>query len=352
MAITSTGYNGEVDYVAFSQWQLALGDEHGVEGSTDLRVTPVAGKERTVAVAPGAAYGWGVRDVSDAVVELQAPAPSGTALVWHTVAVRRDYAAQSTSLVLVQSAAGDGQALAAALDAQSVPGVVTLQGLATFSVRGGVTAVQAVVDHRRRTTKVRTSPTLSGLGRPGPGLVGMLDGEAWLWRAELVAGSWTWQRQRDPVQGSFGPTYVGGVLESLPASRTHRVGSAGHPSWRSWPFPTQFLGYVDVPNQNRPYRLVLDFNFVAGTGGTGSRFAYFARAGSADAPNLGESIIGGDAGPEADVPQTRRLVVATPTAQVFTGATRVYLVAERSGDTQGEVAIVQDLLRATPVYAD
>lgn len=350
MAITSTGYAGTVDDVAWSQLQPALGDEHGVEADTAWRVTAVAGKERTVAAALGAGYGWGVRDVSDAPVELQAPAPAGTATVWHTIAARRDYASRQTTFVRFTNTAADGQDLAAALAAQTVPGVVTYQGLATFSVRGGATAVQAVVDHRRRAVKLRTAPTLSGLGAPGPGLVGMLTGtgEGWLYRAQLVAGSWSWVRQRGPSAGAFGPTYVGGILESLPAAQQARLADGTpHPLWRSWSFETQFLGFVDVPDQGRSYRVVLDFNFYGGSPFTTTDFSYHVRT-SADADNLASMLA---AGPQAV--QGRQVLTATPTRQVFSGAQRFWLVAVRTrGANRGEVAIIQDELRATPVYAD
>jgi hypothetical protein len=363
VAITSTGYNGSVDDVALSAWQGVLGDEHGVEGENDWRVVPVTGKDRTVAVSFGAGFGWGVRDViTDAVVELQAPAPSGTALVVHTIAAKRDYAARTTTFVRFTNSAADGTDIAAAVEAQTVPGVVTYQGVATFAVRGGQTTVQSVTDHRRWTTKVRTAATLAGLGAPVLGRVGMLRGEpGWLWRPQLVGGTWTWVRQRAAVAGSAGPTYVGEITTALSPAVRRLANGQPNPDWRSFNFPSDqgVIGWVDVPDQGRAYRLLVDFAFVAGVAGASDDASPFwdfqVVAGSASAGPVVAAALGVGYYPYAAKPaQSRQLTRATPSPQVFTGAQRVFLVAYRrgGGSLAGEVAVVYDELRATPVYAD
>lgn len=105
MTITSVGYQGQI--MTDAEWGdvATHGAEYGVRGAGDFAVTQVATVERTVRVAPGRAWGKGVRDVSDSpITVLLNPLTSGSR--WDTVVLRRNRAATPRGVTTVQALVG------------------------------------------------------------------------------------------------------------------------------------------------------------------------------------------------------------------------------------------------------
>jgi len=147
VAITSVGYDGSVDEQDWANLARFLGKEPCTLGATGWQVTAVTGPDRTVRVAVGTGYGWGVKDDSDASVDLQLQTiTSGTR--WDTVVARRDWQPTpggGTTFVVVKGTST--KALAASL--LNNPGVQHDQPLALVQVTAGVSTPTAVIDLRK-----------------------------------------------------------------------------------------------------------------------------------------------------------------------------------------------------------
>jgi hypothetical protein len=146
MAITSIGYEGSVNEQQWGKLAPRLGVDASVgEG---LNATVLTTSDRTVRIAPGYATGWGVHDVSDANIDLQAPIV-GSGSRWDTVAIRRTWKVASvpgfTSLIVVQGTSA--KAIAAGLNNQ--PGVIADQPLYLIRSTAGQAQLQEIADIRQ-----------------------------------------------------------------------------------------------------------------------------------------------------------------------------------------------------------
>ncbi|MGQ7313367.1 hypothetical protein ACUOFU_16800 [Microbacterium arabinogalactanolyticum] len=139
--ITSTGFEGTVDYAEWSQLTSHMGAQYGVVGKDSFAVAAGTG-DRVLSVQPGTAAGQGILDESDAVESLVgAPVASGNR--WDLVALRRQWGAKASTLVLIQGGS------AASIPARSTtPGVEDDQPLALVRFSAGQTAAQEVIDLR------------------------------------------------------------------------------------------------------------------------------------------------------------------------------------------------------------
>lgn len=107
MTILSWGYDGPVQEGPWSLLASMFGSPYNVaDGLDQLRVTAVAGADRTISVAPGAASCYGVVASSDSAVQKQfATVSSGTR--WDMVVLRYDWTTNATSVEIVQGATDD-----------------------------------------------------------------------------------------------------------------------------------------------------------------------------------------------------------------------------------------------------
>lgn len=139
--ITSTGFEGTVDYAEWATLTSHMGAQYGVIEKDSFAVSAGSG-DRVVNVQPGTAAGQGILDVSDAVTPLVgAPVASGNR--WDLVALRRDWSTSTSTLVLIQGGSS------ASIPARSTtPGVEDDQPLALVRFAAGQTAVQEVIDLR------------------------------------------------------------------------------------------------------------------------------------------------------------------------------------------------------------
>lgn len=145
MAITSTGYDGEVAEGAWAAMLPLVGSSHyGVAGAGDWKVTAHATLDRGVNIAAGTGWGQGVRDVNSATVSLQgATIASGTR--WDMVVARRNWSGTggNTSFVMIT-----GTATKALPSRNQAPGGIDDQPLALVQFTAGQTAPSQIVDLR------------------------------------------------------------------------------------------------------------------------------------------------------------------------------------------------------------
>lgn len=139
--ITSTGFEGTVDYAEWSRLTSHMGAQYGAVGKDSFAVSAGTG-DRVLSVQPGTIAGQGILDVSDAVESLTgAPVASGNR--WDLVVLRRNWGTMSSMLVVIQG----GQT--ATLPARNTtPGVMDDQPLALVRFSAGQSVVQEIKDLR------------------------------------------------------------------------------------------------------------------------------------------------------------------------------------------------------------
>ncbi|MDF2992095.1 MAG: hypothetical protein K0S37_2609 [Microbacterium sp.] len=127
MAITSAGYEGTVNEPEWSDLlAMAGGRQYGVGGPGDWKVTPGVGADRQIQIAVGRGFGYGVRDLSDAVATLQLPAGER----WHLITAHRDWQANQTTFAAIS-----GGVEMQLPPRDTTPGTVDDQPLALVRVR-------------------------------------------------------------------------------------------------------------------------------------------------------------------------------------------------------------------------
>jgi hypothetical protein len=182
LAISSAGFDGVVDEVQFARMAAFMGSQYAVGLSTDLKPSVVSSADRTVAIAPGTAFGHGVLSVSDATVNLQgAIVTSGTR--WDTVVLRRDWQAPggTATFMLLQ---GSSTKLVAT-SRQNTPGVLDDQLIALVRFQAGQNLAQEIVDLRSWPAKVVLANDLAALPKSPLGTEAIVNGVRW--RRELDA---------------------------------------------------------------------------------------------------------------------------------------------------------------------
>lgn len=142
MTITSVGYAGTI---TDSNWRRiavsAVGSLYGVDDYTSFRVTAGPG-DRALSIAPGGAFGLGVRDTSDAAVVVNGgTVASGSR--WDLVVLRRNWGAKTTTPVIIAGTANR------ALPARNTGfDALNDQPLALVRFSAGQTVVQEIIDLR------------------------------------------------------------------------------------------------------------------------------------------------------------------------------------------------------------
>lgn len=142
MSIDSKGYGGTVNYVDWAILVSRLGAQYSVFGPDAFKASVGVG-DRAVAVLGGMASGQGIYDDSDSTVTLTgAPVASGNR--WDMVALRRDWGAEESTLVLVQGTS------AKAIPAERLTDIGDVDDQPLWLVRftAGQTAAQEFVDLR------------------------------------------------------------------------------------------------------------------------------------------------------------------------------------------------------------
>lgn len=146
MAVTSIGYEGSINEQQWGKLAPRLGVDSSV--GDGFNPTVLTTSDRTIRIAPGYATGWGVHDISDTNIDVQAPVV-GSGSRWDTVVIRRTWKAASvpgfTAFLVVQGTSA--KQLAAGLNNQ--PGVVADQPLFLIRSTAGQAQLQEIFDIRQ-----------------------------------------------------------------------------------------------------------------------------------------------------------------------------------------------------------
>lgn len=143
MTITSVGYAGEITDANLRRWATsAVGSMYGVDDFASWRVTPGSG-DRAVQIAPGSAFGLGVRDTSDVPTTLSLPSVSSGSR-WDLIVGHRDWSASETTHDFIT---GSSTKAIPGRDS-GLAGTTDDQPLALVRVAAGQAAVQDIIDLR------------------------------------------------------------------------------------------------------------------------------------------------------------------------------------------------------------
>lgn len=140
MPIQSVGYERAIGYDELGEIWSHAGDAYCVIGADSFEVTPGPGPMQVTVVA-GRAAGWAILD--DLPEEEVLTATAGTR--WDTVAIRRDWAAKTSTLVILAGTAAE--AIVRDPDAMT-PGVLDDQPIALVRWAAAQTVPQQIVDLR------------------------------------------------------------------------------------------------------------------------------------------------------------------------------------------------------------
>jgi hypothetical protein len=155
MAFSSTFYDTSasepdslVTEVKWAQAHPYIGSsQYGVQDPGDFKVTANTGASFTVKVAPGSAWGHGVFDVSDTLINKTASAPATGTTRWDLVALRRDWTPSTggpSSIVLIEG----GATKEIPDDRVNNPGTMDDQPLALVQWTAGNPVATAIIDLR------------------------------------------------------------------------------------------------------------------------------------------------------------------------------------------------------------
>lgn len=353
--VESIGYDGTIGEGELAVWGASLGPLPVVLSHQSWRVRAVPGlPEPTIEIAAGVGTGDAVRDTTDAPFRMTIPVPAGTAERWDTIVCRRDWRPTPDGTSAFVRVAGGSSRFAFPASLAKEPGVLSDHIIARVGVRGGSTAVQGIDDLR-----VVSSPQYGllsdfaaglgrGMGEPPAGTeILKPNGERFRYWPD-AAGSLT--AQSFVERGGLMESAAGAMYTTRDPSPVRKLpNGAPDPAWRVWNSSPIAIGRILVPNPGRPYRLALDCEFWAGAEPAGTRFDFFARAGSATGAQLGRALAVPDRAVEKAV---MRSITTTPYNTVFEGAQEIFIVAERVfGTGRGEFHAPSALLRATPYAA-
>mgnify|MGYP003586068105 FL=1 len=151
MTIRSLGYDGSIGEREWAMIAPAIGSPPTTVGAADFQVTATSGLQ--VRVAPGAAAGWGIYDVSDAAETITIEAAT-SAVRYDAVVLRRDWSGTSTTPT---GGSTGGRSFIAVVKGGSSPvipslntngGVLADQALALVQVSPGASTVLVSADLR------------------------------------------------------------------------------------------------------------------------------------------------------------------------------------------------------------
>lgn len=239
MALFSTGYDGTIDETQWAKLQGAAASVYGVSTPTSWAVTPVAGADRTISIAPGIGWGHHVLDESDSNYTLQGGAVSSGSR-WDTVVLRRNWAPIGGGPSAFRLNPGTGTRAIASR--QTNPGTLDDQPIALVQFTAGQTQPTAIVDLRcwaaNGGVEAADKLALDYLGRPG---AAVKIGSA-LWRYEKRANNvWTWRDYQDVRITTEGHTHDAPILKT--GTVTVRSDANGATAFQfATPFPRRILG--------------------------------------------------------------------------------------------------------------
>jgi hypothetical protein len=234
VAIVSAGFDQTIDEVQFARMSRFMGAEYAVGTDADFKVTPVTTADRTVRVAPGAAYAHGVLCDSGSAVNLQSTiVTSGSR--WDTVVLRRDWQPPGGTATLMLLTGSATKLIAASR--LSGPGVLDDQPLALVRFTAGQNLPQEIVDLRAFPSKVFAAADLAALPNATLGTEAVVGGKRW--RREMdSSGNLAWILDRTNIDaGIIAATKTNGtavspgagyVLASNYANRGLRIGNFIH----------------------------------------------------------------------------------------------------------------------------
>lgn len=218
MAIVSRGYDGTITEADWALLAPGLGAYESV--TSGLGATVLTSPDRAVRIAGGAAVGHGVLDVSDTAVTV-ACGSVASGVRWDTVALRRNWATNTTSIVVV---AGTATTMVAP-GVQANPGVSDDQPLYLAKVQAGSSVIVELVDVRVRASKALTVSDLVGLPSAPEGTVAFV-GDRLYRRVADAAGVLSWTGGVDPVPITVNPN-SGWRAFSVAYPPAYQVSSSG-----------------------------------------------------------------------------------------------------------------------------
>jgi hypothetical protein len=144
MAITSYGYDGSVDEVAWARLHGTGGQIYGVKEAGHWKASPVAVVDRQIAISPGDGWGKGVYDSSSSEVVVGPMPAVSSGSRWDLIVARRDWDTNTTSFGYVT-----GSALKAIPATRAVDGgILDEQPVALVKFTAGQSQAQEIVDLR------------------------------------------------------------------------------------------------------------------------------------------------------------------------------------------------------------
>lgn len=185
MAITSVGYERAITYAELGSLIAHAGATYSVSGDASSFAVAVEDASTQILVRPGVAYGCGIIDTSDSIVTLTGTPPA-TGDRWDLVALRRDWAAKTSTPVLIaggptmtipnrntEPGVLDDQPLALIRYSAGQAGPVTVRNLRVWRGSGGCFARDLLVRdyHTEIGTRIYISDRtyvliLDGIGQP------------------------------------------------------------------------------------------------------------------------------------------------------------------------------------------
>ncbi len=218
MAIVSTGYDGTIDERDWAALASSLGSLEQVASGFDATV--LTSPDRGLSLTAGVGVGHGVRDVSDTSVIVTCG--STTSSRWDTVVLRRDWAANTTSVVVV-----GGQStkrISSGLNAN--PGVLDDQPLFLARVQSGSSAIVELQDVRVRASALLSAPSLLALPAAPVGAQVLTEGRLWSRRVGSGGSEEWWDGRTDfPVQAA-GPGWQQAASAVAGVTVNYRAGHA------------------------------------------------------------------------------------------------------------------------------
>lgn len=257
-SIGSRGYDGRVvDELAWARMARYNGRTYSVGGPSHLRVSTVAGADRTVRIEAGEAWGQGVLDdFETSTIGLPNP---GSGTRWHLLAVRRDWQPPAGVSVIDYLPGATDQAIPPSR--LNDPGVEDDQPIALVQVSATSTTPTAIIDLRAWAGNggIRVAHPLAlryltsvgavvHVGRPGEHVV--YDAE---WRCVVdAAGNAVWQALDRPwaAYNARTTTTPGGVDSYSGASGWASIVGATFPAAPPGAYlitPSLVLGHQSAP---------------------------------------------------------------------------------------------------------
>lgn len=203
MAITSVGYDGTINEVQWASMISKVGmAAYGVADVPSWKVTAVAGVDRTVSIAAGVGWGYGVYDVSDANVTIQLDTVSSGSR-WDLIVARRDWTGTGGVTTFAKVNGGTGKVIPGRTTG---PGVVDEQPIALVQIIAGQSQPGTIVDLRCWSSNggmaAASEEALAYLKVPG---------------AMITVGTQIWTATIDPLSGLVnwnGTSSIGGSWTS------------------------------------------------------------------------------------------------------------------------------------------